>query len=215
MSSQANKSGLQQHLESFSCLKNSDPGTWLPLPRLVVLVVIGVVTVFLGWLFLWNDQWSDMERAVAREETLRTEWLASKRASASLELYRQQQAEIERSFGSLLKQLPSKSEIETLLVEVNQAGLGRGLQFDLFKPDAEQIRDFYAELPISVKIVGSYNDLGTFAADISRLPRIVTLNDIDLVRAPSGQLNMNMKLKTFRYLEADEIQESNNQGGRK
>ncbi|MCL2021620.1 MAG: type 4a pilus biogenesis protein PilO [Betaproteobacteria bacterium] len=211
MSSQAKKMGLQQHLDSFACLKNSDPGTWLPIPRYFMLSVILIVVMILGWLFVWNEQWNNMEQAVAKEKELRDKWLESKKAAASLELYQQQKADIERSFGVLLKQLPNRSEIETLLVEVNQAGLGRGLQFDLFKPDAEQVKEFYAELPISVKVVGSYTDLGTFAADIARLPRIVTLNDIDLAKAPSSvQLAMNVKLKTFRYLEADELQ-----GGKK
>jgi type IV pilus assembly protein PilO len=214
--SQARKEGFAQLIEDFSCLSNKDPGTWLPIPRFCVLVVITIAVVAVGWLFFWQSQWEEIDREVARESQLKNEWLEAKKASASLELYRQQLEEIDRAFGALLKQLPSKAEVESLLVEVNQAGLGRGLQFELFKLDAEQKKDFYAELPVSVKVSGSYNDMGTFAADISRLPRVVTLNDIDLARAPAtGQMNMSMKLKTFRYLEDDEVQAQKPQGRKK
>ena len=123
-----------------------------------------------------------------------------------MELYTQQLADIDRSFGTLLKQLPSKSEIESLLIEVNQAGLGRGLQFELFRPEQEQIKDFYAELPIAVKINGSYHDFGAFAADIAKLPRIVTLNNLS--SAPikeGGVLTLDATTKTFRYLDEEEI----------
>jgi len=214
--SQAKKVGFSQLMEDFSCLSSKDPGTWLPGPRYFVLFLICIAVVFLGWLFFWSGQWEEMEQAVAKEEQLKKEWVEAKKASASLELYRQQLEEIDRAFGALLKQLPNRSEVESLLVEVNQAGLGRGLQFELFKLDPEQVREFYAELPVSVKVVGSYNDLGTFAADIAKLPRVVTLNDIDLGKAPTaGQMAMNMKLKTFRYLDADEIQAKKTQGGKK
>jgi type IV pilus assembly protein PilO len=212
--SQIKKGGLQQIQEDFACLGNKDPGTWLPIPRNFVLFCIFVLVVLGGVWLIWLDEWDELDSAVAREEQLKKEWLESKKTSAALELYQQQLIEVNRAFGALAKQLPSRSEVETLLVEVNQAGLGRGLQFDLFRPDAEQVKDFYAELPINVKVVGSYADLGTFAADIARLPRIVTLNDIDLAKVPAtGQLAMTMKLKTFRYLEADEIKKQ--QGGKK
>jgi len=210
MSSQAKKQGLQQALTDFSCLNNKDPGTWLPIPRFFVLIVIFIAVVLAGWLVVWNGQWEDLDQSLAKENKLRDEWLEAKHAAASLELYRKQLEEVDRTFGALLKQLPNRSEVETLLVEVNQAGLGRGLQFDLFRPNAEQVKDVYAELPISVIVTGNYSDLGTFAADIARLPRIVTLNDINLAKAPSSeQLTMNMTLKTFRSLEVDE------QGGKK
>lgn len=209
--SQGRKEGFAQLIEDFSCLNNKDPGTWLPIPRFCVLVVICVAVVIVGWLFFWQSQWEDIDREIAKESQLKNEWLEAKKASASLELYRQQLEEIDRAFGALLKQLPSKAEVESLLVEVNQAGLGRGLQFELFKLEGEQAKDFYAELPVSVRVSGSYNDMGTFAADIARLPRVVTLNDIDLARvAATGQMNMSMKLKTFRYLDANELQ-----GGKK
>jgi type IV pilus assembly protein PilO len=132
-------------------------------------------------------------------------------------LYTQQLAEIDRSFGALLKQLPNKSEIEALLIEVNQAGLGRGLQFELFRPSSEQIKDFYAELPIAVKINGTYHDFGAFAADIAKLPRIVTLNNISITPIKDGVLSMDATTKTFRYLDEDELarQKKQAQGGKK
>ena len=122
-----------------------------------------------------------------------------------MDLYRQQLREIDSSFGALLKQLPDRSQMDALLVDINQAGLGRGLQFDLFKPAAQESpRDFYAELPIQIKVVGSYHDMGQFAADISQLPRIVTLNDISLA-ANKDLITMDATAKTFRYLDDEEV----------
>jgi type IV pilus assembly protein PilO len=123
-----------------------------------------------------------------------------------LDLYTQQLAEIDRSFGALLKQLPNKSEIEALLIEVNQAGLGRGLQFELFRPSQEVVKDFYAEMPIVVKVNGGYHDFGAFAADIGKLPRIVTLNNLSIAPLKDGgSLTMDATIKTFRYLDDEEI----------
>ena len=116
----------------------------------------------------------------------------------------QQLNEIDRSFGALLKQLPNKAEVESLLVEINQSGMGRGLQFELFKPGQELVKDFYAELPISVRMVGSYHDFGAFAGDIGRLSRIVTLNNIS-VASKDGTLVMDAVAKTFRYLDEEEL----------
>ncbi|MDR0528190.1 MAG: type 4a pilus biogenesis protein PilO [Zoogloeaceae bacterium] len=198
-------SGLswQQIQEDFKCLSNSDPGTWLPIPRMFVLLAIVVAVAVLGGYLVWTPQGEEIDAAKAKEEQLKTEVLDSKRAAASVNLYKQQLEELDRSFGSLLKQLPNRAEVETLLVEVNQAGLGRGLQFNLFKPGAEIKHDFYAELPIDVEVSGSYHDIGAFAADIASLPRIVTLNDIDLAAARDGgaALTMRMKVKTFRYMD--------------
>jgi type IV pilus assembly protein PilO len=175
------------------------------------------VLLIAGWWFLWSDQLAQLEASQQDEERLKQEYLDKKKQAINLDLYTQQLAEIDRSFGALLKQLPNKSEIESLLVEVNQAGLGRGLQFELFKPGQEQIRDFYAELPISVKINGSYHDFGAFAADIARLPRIVTLNNIAITSSANGQLVMDATTKTFRYLDQEEIarQKKTAQGGKK
>ena len=159
-----------------------------------------------GWWFFWSDQLLELEVKEKEQETLKQEYLDKKRQAVNLDLYVQQLAEIDRSFGALLKQLPNKSEIEALLIEVNQAGLGRGLQFELFKPGQEVIKDFYAELPVSVKINGSYHDFGAFAADIAKLPRIVTLNNISLAPVNnSQQLSLDATTKTFRYLDEEEL----------
>ncbi|GHT92196.1 fimbrial protein [Betaproteobacteria bacterium] len=197
--------------EDFRCLSNKDPGTWLPIPRLTVLVgILIAVVVVLGFLVIY-PQFEDLEAEKNKEAVLRAEFLDSKQQAISLDLYRQQLEEIDKSFGVLLKQLPDKTEVESLLAEVNQAGLGQGLQFDLFQPGAAVVRDFYAELPITVKVNGSYHEFGAFAADIAKLPRIVTLNDIWIVPGQTGQtgqvggrLVMDMQLKTFRYLDEAE-----------
>jgi type IV pilus assembly protein PilO len=122
-----------------------------------------------------------------------------------LDAYQKQLDEIHRSFGALLKQLPNASEMESLLVDINQAGLGRGLQFELFRPGSEAFKDFYAELPITIKVMGSYHDLGAFTGDIAKLPRIVTLNDIDVSPVKDGGLAMSAVAKTFRYLDDAEV----------
>ncbi|MGE5491345.1 MAG: type 4a pilus biogenesis protein PilO [Actinomycetota bacterium] len=191
--------------DDFKNLNPNDPGTWPLAPKVAVLLVLFLVLLVAGWWFLWNDQWTELEAKHQEEERLKQEYLDKKKQAINLDLYTQQLAEIDRSFGALLKQLPNKSEIESLLVEVNQAGLGRGLQFELFKPGQEQLRDFYAELPITVKINGTYHDLGAFAADIARLPRIVTLNNIAIASSANGQLVMDATTKTFRYLDQEEI----------
>ena len=171
-----------------------------------------------GWWFVWNDQFIDLETKEREEETLKQQFLDKKRQAVNLDLYVQQLAEIDRSFGALLKQLPDKSEIEALLIEINQAGLGRGLQFELFKPGQEQVKDFYAELPITVKINGGYHDFGAFAADIAKLPRIVTLNNIAITPVKEGgQLSLDATTKTFRYLDEEEVsrQKKAQQGAKK
>lgn len=191
--------------DDFRNLNPNDPGAWPMAPKVAVLLALLVVILAAGWWFLWSDQLTDLEGRQQEEQKLKQEYLDKKKQAVNLDLYTQQLAEIDRSFGALLKQLPNKSEIEALLVEVNQAGLGRGLQFDLFKPGAEQIKDFYAELPVTVKINGSYHDLGAFAADIAKLPRIVTLNNIVITSSAGGQLTLDALIKTFRYLDEEEV----------
>jgi type IV pilus assembly protein PilO len=171
-----------------------------------VLVGIFLLILVLGWWFVWSDQLADLENKENEERTLKEQFIEKKRQAVNLDLYTQQLADIDRSFGALLKQLPNKSEIEALLIEVNQAGLGRGLQFELFRPSQEQIKDFYAELPIVVKVNGSYHDFGAFAADIGKLPRIVTLNNLSIAPLKDGgNLTMDATIKTFRYLDDEEI----------
>lgn len=192
-------------VDQFRSLNPNDPGAWPLYPRIALLSGLFVAVLVAGWWFVWNDQMSEMENKQREEETLKQQYVEKKRQAVNLDLYVQQLAEIDRSFGALLKQLPDKSEIEALLIEVNQAGLGRGLQFELFKPGQELVKDFYAELPISVRIVGGYHDFGAFAADIAKLPRIVTLNNIAIAPAAGGALAMDATTKTFRYLDDAEI----------
>lgn len=192
--------------DDFRFMNPNDPGGWPIVPKVTILVGVFAAILLAGWWFVWNDQFAELETKGREEETLKQQYLEKKRQAVNLELYVQQLAEIDRSFGALLKQLPDKSEIEALLIEVNQAGLGRGLQFELFKPGQEQIKDFYAELPISVKINGGYHDFGAFAADIAKLPRIVTLNNISIVPVKDGgQLTLDAITKTFRYLDEEEV----------
>jgi type IV pilus assembly protein PilO len=186
--------------EDFACLSNKDPGTWLPIPRLCVLGAILIGVVVIGGLAFLRPQLEALDSAKAEEERLKAEFISSKRDVISLELYRQRLQEIEKSFGTLLKQLPDRTEVDALLQEVNQAGMGQGLQFELFRPAPEVSKDFYVELPIDVEITGGYHEFGAFVADIARLSRIVTLNNVRI--APrGGGLVMTMQLKTFRYLD--------------
>ena len=199
------KIDFQAIADDFRYLNPNDPGAWPLIPKLTMLFGLFAVLLVAGWWFLWSDQLAELEGKQKEEETLKQQYLDKKKQAVNLDLYIEQLAEIDRSFGALLKQLPNKSEIEALLIEVNQAGLGRGLQFDLFRPGAEQVKDFYAELPIAVQIIGGYHDFGAFAADIAKLPRIVTLNNISIVPGKDGVLSLDATTKTFRYLDEEEV----------
>ncbi len=192
-------------LDDIRRLNIREAGNWPLLPKIVVLALIFVVIVIAGGLLDWRDQFDALDRVQAEEGKLRESYASKKAKAVNLELYVQQLREIEQSFGALLKQLPNKSEMDALLTDINQAGLGRGLQFELFKPATqERLADFYAELPISVKVTGSYHDMGAFASDVAQLPRIVTLNDIAIAN-DKGTLTMDAVAKTFRYLDEDEV----------
>ena len=199
------KIDFQTILDDFRHMNPNDPGSWHQIPKVTVLLGLFLTIIVAGWWFVWNDQLIELDTKQLEEESLKQQFLEKKRQAVNLELYTQQLADIDRSFGALLKQLPNKSEIEAFLVEVNQAGLGRGLQFELYRPAQEQIKDFYAELPIAVKINGTYHDFGAFAADIAKLPRIVTLNNLSIAPLKDGVLTMDATTKTFRYLDEEEI----------
>jgi type IV pilus assembly protein PilO len=182
-----------------------DVGNWPLLPKVVVLGLIFLAIIAVGALLDWKDQYEALDRVQQEELKLREQYKEKKAKAVNYDLYVQQLKEIEQSFGALLKQLPNKAEMDALLTDINQAGLGRGLQFELFKPAAqEKLADFYAELPISVKISGSYHDMGAFASDVAQLPRIVTLNDV-VINNDKGLLRMDAVAKTFRYLDDEEI----------
>ena len=192
-------------LDDIRRLNFRDAGNWPLLPKIVVLGLLVVLILAAGAFFDWKDQLDALDRAQDEEAKLRVSYTEKKAKAVNLELYVQQLKEIEQAFGALLKQLPNKSEMEALLTDINQAGLGRGLQFELFRPAArERLAEFYAELPITVRVTGTYHDMGAFASDVAQLPRIVTLNDIGIVN-DKGTLVMDATAKTFRYLDEDEI----------
>jgi type IV pilus assembly protein PilO len=206
ISASLKKIDFQRILDDFRHMNPNDPGSWQLVPRVAVLCGVFFLILVLGWWFVWSDQLADLESKENEERTLKEQYVEKKRQAVNLDLYTQQLAEIDRSFGALLKQLPNKSEIEALLIEVNQAGLGRGLQFELFRPSQELVKDFYAEMPIVVKVNGGYHDFGAFAADIGKLPRIVTLNNLSIAPLKDGgSLTMDATIKTFRYLDDEEI----------
>ena len=192
-------------LDDIRRLNIREAGNWPLLPKIMILGILFFLILLAGAFFDWRDQIEALDK-VQDEETKLKEAYASKKAKAvNLDLYVQQLKEIEQSFGALLKQLPNKSEMDALLTDINQAGLGRGLQFELFRPATqERMADFYAELPISVRITGNYHDMGAFASDVAQLPRIVTLNDVGIVN-DKGTLTMEATAKTFRYLDEDEV----------
>jgi type IV pilus assembly protein PilO len=195
-------------LAQFRNLNTRDPGSWPPLPKFVLLVALLVGILVVAYFWDWQDQLDALEAGRQQEVKLKEEYKSKKAQSVNLDLYRQQLQEIESSFGALLKQLPNKSQMEALLVDINQAGLGRGLQFDLFRPaPQETVKEFYAELPITVRVTGNYHDMGAFASDIGQLPRIVTLNDLNLAVNKDGNLTLDTTAKTFRYLDEEEIAE--------
>ena len=192
-------------LDDFRRLNFREVGSWPWLPKVIVLVIVLLFIVGLGAFFDWKDQWESLQAAEQEEVKLKEQYTQKKAKAINYDLYVQQLAEVEQSFGALVKQLPNRSEIDALLTDINQAGLGRGLQFELFKPAAqERMADFYAELPIAVKITGNYHDMGAFASDVAQLPRIVTLNDVAITN-DKGVLTLDAVAKTFRYLDEDEL----------
>lgn len=189
-------------------LRRLDPkkiGSWPVMPKLGVLVLVLVAIIFASYWFDWQHQIEQIKAEEQKEEKLRATFIDKKKLAIDLPLYKKRLDDIEQQFGTLLKQLPGKSEMDALLIDINQAGLGRGLQFELFRPaSGETRRDFYAELPITIRVTGSYHDIGAFASDIGKLSRIVTLNDIALTTAKDG-LVMDATAKTFRYLDEAEL----------
>ena len=199
---------LKAILGEFRNLNPKDIGTWPVAPRAAALLGLFVGILVAGWGFDWSDQLDTLSARQQDEQKLRDEFVAKKTQAVNLDLYTQQLNEIDRSFGALLKQLPNKAEVESLLIEINQSGMGRGLQFQLFKPGAEIVKDFYAELPINVRLTGTYHDFGAFAGDIGRLSRIVTLNNVSITANPQakdGTLVLDAVTKTFRYLDEEEL----------
>lgn len=191
--------------EDFRGLDPQDPGMWPAAPRVVVAVCLLLLTVAGFWWFDWQGQVETLEARQTEEVQLRESWVTKKRQAVNLEEHRRQLAEIDRQFGALLKQLPNRAEMDSLLSDINQAGLGRGLQFELFKPGADVIKEFYAEMPIDVRVTGVYHDLGEFVADLASMPRVVTLGDVAIEADKDGRLKLQAKAVTYRYLDEEEL----------
>ena len=191
--------------EDFKGLDVNDPGAWPQAPRVVVFAGLFVLTLVAMWWFDWSGQALTLEQRQTEEPQLREEWLVKKRQAVNLEEYQRQLAEIDRQFGALIKQLPNRAEMDFLLSDINQAGLGRGLLFDLFRPGNEVFKDFYAEMPIDIRVIGGYHDLGEFASDVAKMPRIVTLNDVALAADKDGKLRFEARAVTYRYLDEEEL----------
>ncbi|HTE15747.1 MAG TPA: type 4a pilus biogenesis protein PilO [Burkholderiales bacterium] len=191
-------------------LRRLDPkkvGSWPVLPKLTLLLVLLLLMIGAAYYFVWSDQLTQIDSERAKTDQLKITFVDKKKIAVNLPAYRKQLDDIEKQFGALLRQLPGKSEMDALLTDINQAGLGRGLQFELFKPAAsETVKDFYAELPITIRVTGNYHDIGAFAGDIGKLSRIVTLNDIS-VGAAKDTLSMDATAMTFRYLDEAEVAE--------
>ena len=188
----------------FRDLDPNDPGLWPAAPRIALCLGLVAVTVAAAWWFDWRELHAQLERRVAEEAQLRSEWTRKQRQAVALPAYRQQLEETDRQLGALVRQLPNRAEMDSLLADINQAGLGRGLLFELFKPGDEVGRDFYAEMPIEVSIVGNYHDLGAFASDVARMPRIVSLGEAAIEQRADGQLSFEARAVTYRYLDEDE-----------
>lgn len=188
--------------------RNLDPdniGNWPVVVRSLIVFAVAAVVLVAGYYFDTQSQLAQLSNKESEETTLKQRFEKKQAKAANLDAYKAQMKEMEESFGTMLRQLPSKTEVADLLVDITQTGLASGLEFDLFKPQGEIPRDFYAELPISLKVSGNYHQLGEFVSGIAALPRIVTLHDIKISTAKGGTLVMAATAKTYRYLDEEEI----------
>jgi type IV pilus assembly protein PilO len=199
-------------LEELQSLDPRDPGRWpLPVRAGAVALAYIVVTLLLIYFFVWDEQRPELDQRENEEQSLRQEFRTKHAKAVNLDLYKQQLKDIERSFGALLRQLPGKTEVPNLLVDISQTGLSAGLEEKLFQPQGEVKKDFYAELPIRIRLTGSYHQFGQFVSGIAALPRIVTLHDIDIKSENKDAydvLSLELTAKTYRYLDDDEISAS-------
>ncbi len=198
----------------FAGLQGRHPGLWPTVPKAALLAGLVAAVLAIAWASYWRGQLDELEGQVREEERLKQEFTGKMKQAVNLDVLRQQKEQVSHYVSQLEKQLPSKAEMDALLSDINQAGVGRGLQFELFRPGQVVVRDYYAELPIAIKLSGNYHDLGSFTSDIANLPRIVTLNNVQITlperqaaASGAGPLTMEAIAKTFRYLDAEEIAE--------
>jgi type IV pilus assembly protein PilO len=210
---------FQRLAQDFKTLDPKDPGLWPLAPRVVILLSLFCALIAAAWGFGaigWSVQLEELAAQQNQEAKHKEDWLGKKKQAVNLDEYRRQLAEIDRSFGALLKQLPNKAEMGDMLVDINKAAQARGLLVELFKPGGEGPREFYAEVPITLNLTGSYHDIGGFTGDLAKLPRIVTLNDINLSANANGSLALRTTAKTFRYLDEGELaSQKKAKGGKK
>ncbi len=204
---------LGEAVSQFRGLNTREPGQWPALPKVIAWLLVAVAMVVAGWLTLLSGVQEKLDAERAKEPALKTDYRAKLGQAVNLSELRKQKLQVEEYVTQLEKQLPGKAEMDALLSDINQAGLGRGLQFELFRPGQVVVKDYYAELPIGIRVSGRYHDLGSFAADIANLSRIVTLHNLNIVGMrevagqPSGMLAMDATARTYRYLDANELDE--------
>lgn len=199
------KSWFESAADQFRNLNTKDPSSWPNLPKFGVFLFLTIVVVVALW-FVWlSDAVDELTLEQEKEVKLRDEYKVKLAKAVNLEALNKQREQVQQFVTQLEKQLPSKAEMDALLSDINQAGIGRSLQFDLFRPGQVVVREYYAELPIAVRVTGRYHDIGSFASDISNLSRIVTLNNMTIAPSRDGALSMDAIAKTFRYLDAEEI----------
>jgi type IV pilus assembly protein PilO len=189
----------------FQGLTLENVGSWPMLPRMTLWGAVIVICAVIGYFVVWQGQMSDLDNLRAQETQLKEDYRAKLQQSINLDELRRQKEQINQYVLTLEKQLPSKAEMDALLSDINQAGIGRGLQFELFRPGQLNPREYYVELPITLKVSGRYHDLGAFASDIANLPRIVTLNNLAITTTKDATLSLDAVAKTFRYFDEDEL----------
>jgi type IV pilus assembly protein PilO len=199
---------FERAASQFRGLNPNEPGQWPWLPKATTWVVLAILVVVVGWFLLLSDAHDELDAERAREPILKQDYRNKLAQAVNLEELRKQKLQVEEYVTQLEKQLPGKAEMDALLSDINQAGLGRGLQFELFRPGQVVVKDYYAELPISIKVTGRYHDIGAFAADVANLSRIVTLHNMSITtgKDPGGTLSMEATARTYRYLDSNEIE---------
>jgi len=200
-------SALQQKIASqFRDLDPKDPSVWPAAPRYALFVLVAVAIVVFLWFFWLTGSQEALQAEQDKEAKLREDYKTKLTKAVNLDVLKKQREQVQQYVTQLEKQLPSKAEMDALLSDINQAGLGRSLQFDLFRPGQVAVKEYYAELPITIRVTGGYHDIGSFASDIANLSRIVTLNSLSLAPRQDNTLTLDATAKTFRYLDPDEVQ---------